>query len=78
MSTNQESRVKSLSGAVTFGSLQIHGNLEEILVDLIRVEDSPTRKYLRLKIGDLHCNQSVFIEIDGEEYEITMDALPDK
>ena len=49
---------------------------EAIPADDVVMETSSTLKYLRLRNGDYSCYKSVFLVIDGERHEITMDSLP--
>ena len=42
----------------------------------IETEDSPTLKYLRLRNGDYSLPNRVFLIVNGQRHEITMDALP--
>ncbi len=42
----------------------------------IEVEDSDTQKVLRLRNGDYACFKRVYLVIDGERHEITMDSVP--
>lgn len=42
----------------------------------IEVEDSDTERVLRLRNGDYACFKRVYLVIDGERHEITMDSVP--
>lgn len=78
MSISEDKRVVELSGSIADGLSTVEGTLSVIQVDSIKVEDSPTTKYLRPRSGDYECRQSVFVTLyGGEEHEITIDALPD-
>ena len=49
-----------------------------IPADAVEVEKSTTLKYLRLRNADYTCYTSVYLVLDGERHEITMDTLPDE
>ena len=51
-------------------------SLEITPADRIEVEEAETPKYLRLRTGDFRMPQAVFLVIDGERHEITLDELP--
>ena len=57
-------------------SVTITYTAEAIPADDVLIETSPTLKYLRLRNGDYSCYKTVFLMIDGNRHEITMDALP--
>ena len=42
------------------------------------VEPSTAPKYLRLITADYVCYTSVFLVVNGQRYEITVDTLPDE
>ena len=65
--------------SLNLGTLRILiGSVEVIPADSIRVEDSKTPKYLRLRSGDIQVYSSVLISVDGNWYELTEDCLPDE
>ena len=51
--------------------------LQVLLADGVEVEPAKNRKYLRLRNADYVCYTSVFLVVDGERHEITVDSLPD-
>ena len=74
----QQLNTARISANIASGVPVVSAKVRVIHVDSLRVEHSPTPKYLRLKNGDLMCYQSVFITLaDGQEQEITVNDLPD-
>lgn len=63
---------------VSARSVSFTYSAEVIPVDDVVTESSSTLKYLRLRNGDYNCYRAVFLVIDGERHEITMDALPEE
>ena len=68
---------QSLRGSATFGPVTASARVSVTSADDIEVEESETVKYLRLKNGDFKIRKSVFLTVDGERREVTMDALPE-
>lgn len=65
------------AGPVSAGAPTVSvATLVVIQADNIEVEDSPTPKYLYMKNGTLTCSSAVYIWVNGERYEITMDHPP--
>ena len=52
--------------------------LTVIPADGVEVEPSTAPKYLRLITADYVCYTSVFLVVNGQRYEITVDTLPDE
>ena len=44
--------------------------------DRIEVEDADRMKYLRLRSGDIELPNRVFLIVEGQRMEITVDELP--
>ena len=53
-----------LKGHVT-SHAESSGTLTVIQASRIKVEDAPTRRYLRLRAGDIECYSRVLISVDG-------------
>ena len=66
-------RIK-LTASASFGALTSRGELRVRLVDNIEIEDTSTLKLLRLRNGDFELYKQVFLLINGERHEITMDV----
>ena len=65
--------------SVTLGRLNFRvGNVEVVPVDGIKVEESPTTKYLGTRSGYLECCQRVLISVEGHRHELTRDDLPEE
>ena len=62
-----------LTASASFGALTSRGELRVRLVDNIEIEDASTLKLLRLRNGDFELYKQVFLLINGERHEITMD-----
>ena len=69
--------VSHLRMSARAGSPTASFNLRVVAADDIEVEDSATMKFLRLRNGDFALPKSVFLVVDGERHEITIDALPE-
>ena len=69
----QPERVQ-LGASATFGAPAGRATLNVARAANVEVEDSPSLKFLRLRNGDFDMYKSVFLVIDGERHEITMDA----
>ena len=52
-------------------------SLEITTADRIEVENAENPKYLRLKNGDFRLPQAVFLTVEDQRIEITLDALPE-
>ena len=63
-----------LNARASFGAFTSRDGLRVKLVDNIEIEDASTLKLLRLKNGDFELYKRVFLLIDGEMHEITMDV----
>ena len=61
----------------TYELLVTTDSLEITTADRIEVEDAENPKYLRLKNGDFRLPQAVFLTVDGQRIEITLDSLPE-
>ncbi len=61
-----------LTASATFGAFTSQAGLRVRLVDNIEIEDTSTLKLLRLRNGDFELYKQVFLLIDGERHEITM------
>ena len=68
----QQKRVQ-LSGSATLGPITATATLRVARAADVEIEDSPTLKFLRLRNGDFDMYKRVFLVIDGESHEITMD-----
>ena len=69
-----EPRRVNLTGSASLGAPTSQARLTVRLVDNVEIEDATSLKYLRLKNGDFELYKRVFLVIDGERHEITMDA----
>ena len=67
----------SLRAHGSLGQIQGTAHLTVIPADSVEVEDSPTLKYLRLRTGDYSCYKRIFLVVDRERCEITVDELPE-
>lgn len=52
-------------------------SMEITTADRIEVEDVENPKCLRLKNGDFRLPQAVFLTVEGQRIEITLDSLPE-
>ena len=57
------------------GSITVQVQVVDV-ADVV-VEDSSATKYLPLRNGALRCNKAVYIVLDGERHEVTVDSPPD-
>lgn len=68
--------IHKLAMTATAGTPSVRGKLTVTQVDEIKVEQSSTTRFLRLRNGDLQCTSRVSILVDGEWHELTVDELP--
>ena len=61
------------SVSIHAGSPKVRVSAQVIPADDVVAEPSTTLKYLRLRTGDYHLYKRVFIVIEGQRHEITMD-----
>ena len=66
----------NLEATIASGHPTIKATLTVTPVDSVKVEESNTRKYLRMRNGDFECYSRVLVSVDGEWREITVDCLP--
>ena len=74
--TTEDPKQINLKGAITSGPGILSGRLTVTPVDSVKVEESTTRKYLRMRNGDFECYSRVLVSVEGEWTEITVDCLP--
>ena len=67
-----------LAAKLAGGSASGKAMLQVIPADRIKVEESTTLKYLRLRSGDYQAHSRVLaVTDDGKEIELTVDELPE-
>ena len=71
----QAPRRVELKGHAT-AHTETSATLTVIQASRIKVEDAPTRRYLRLRAGDIECYSRVLISVDGAWKDITVGRLP--
>ena len=49
-----------------------------IPADAVEVTPSPTPRFLRLRVSDFSCYSHVWLRVDGEWHDITLESLPDE
>ena len=76
-SNAQAPRRVELKGHAT-AHTETSATLTVIQASRIKVEDAPTRRYLRLRAGDIECYSRVLISVDGVWKDITVDRLPNE
>ena len=73
---NREPKSVLLSGRGTVPEFTGTGRLTVRLADDVLVDESTTLKYLRLRNGDFELYRRIYLVIEGERHEITIDTLP--
>ena len=78
MAENESPRPRKVGISAHFvgGPASVSARVNVVPADRLEVEDSSTLEYLRLRNGDIELPNSVFIVIDGNRHEITVEALP--
>ena len=74
--TDKTPKPINLEGSIISGHATIKATLTVTPVDSVKVEESNTRKYLRMRNGDFECYSRVLVSVDGKWREITVDCLP--
>ena len=63
--TNEPRRI-NVEASASFWEMRVSvGSIEVIPADAVKVEDSPTPRFLRLRAGDIRCYSHVSIRVDG-------------
>ena len=63
---------------VDASGVSIHFTAEVVSADAVKVEDSPNPRYLRLRGGDFRCYSHVWLSVEGQWHDITIDHLPEE
>ncbi len=76
--SNEEPRNARVRASITTGVPIVHATVRITPADTIEVGESDQIKYLRLRTGDFSLNKRVFLIVEGQRREITVDSLPDE
>ena len=64
--------------SVDASPVYFHFETDYVPAEAVKVEDSSTPRYLLLKAGNFRCYSHVWLSVEGEWYDITVEDLPDQ